>query len=281
MRRINILYRLLLLLMVNTIFSAYADTPYVELVAIDNNGEMFTIEIFKSERSQNKIDVVIYQNSNPAEKIHGTGTGFRDFYYVNTDTPLFDITFQNGDLKKLQPFKKIMYIYNNYGDSFIAPKDTKDPGWRIPYIVYKKDGVVITPITSLSNPENASNCKPNSPLNLYDFLETNMEIRSVSDIFKQLKLKDFSMGESNGITSFKKDGISIYYYFEEMNASDSFNISFPSVKDAEKFISIITDDERWVPQTNYFGKTIGYKFNRVTISYDFDNFSDVTIIGER
>lgn len=81
----------------------------------------------------------------------------------------------------------------------------------------------------------------------------------------------------------KKDGITIDYYLEEMEgASDCFNIKFPSVNDAKKFVSAIVKDNRWVPQKNYFGQIVDLKYKKVTVSLiSIEDFASVGICSDR
>lgn len=105
----------------------------------DVNGMDFTIELYESP-ANNNFDIIIYKNDDPSEKIYGHGTDLhRGFLYMNTDTGLFDISFANGEFKKAQPFKNIFCIFYEDDNRFIAPKETRDPGWRLAYKVLPPD----------------------------------------------------------------------------------------------------------------------------------------------
>lgn len=134
----SIIFKAVLLLgMLSSILTAHAKTPDYTFIVTDNSGMEFTIEFYPDDPNLNSGDFVFYKNSDPSTKIYGHGTDLRrGFFYINTDSPLFDIEFANGMMDKLQPFKNICYLYYTDGDYFFAPKDTKDPGWRIPYVVH-------------------------------------------------------------------------------------------------------------------------------------------------
>lgn len=126
--------------MLSGILTSNAAKALSKLAVTDVNGMDFTIEVYESSANNNSIDVIIYKNDNPSEKIYGQGTDLhRGFYYMNTDTGLFDIVFANGEFKKAQPFKKIFYIYCDEDNRYIAAKDTKDPGWRLAYKLLPPD----------------------------------------------------------------------------------------------------------------------------------------------
>lgn len=265
---------LLSLLCLFSAFCAHANEPYVELIATDNDGMKFTIELYVSDSDGRKIDLVLYKNSDPSTRYYGTGTDLnRGFYYVNTDSPLFDFTLPKGDYKTYQPFKNILYVHYGQNNFFVTPKDTRDPELKIPYIVHKKEGQIVTPVDNASGSNQVA-------LQLSDFITSDMQPKDRNVIFRTLQQKGFSgsKDESNEITTLKNGSVSIDHYIEEMEGNaDCFNISFPSADEAQKFISDIADDRRWTRQTNYFGKTVGWKYNRVTISAILEDFPDVSI----
>lgn len=267
-------FRLLGLLCLISAFCAHADEPYVELIATDNDGMKFTIEMFVPDTTANHIDLILYTNSDPSTKYYGTGTNLgRGFYYINTDSPLFDFSLPKGDYKTFQPFRNILFVYYEPDNFFVSPKETRDPGLKIPYILHKLEGKVVAPADNASGSNQAV-------LQLSDFITSDMQPKNISLIFQTLQRKGFSKStdESNEITTLKNGSISIDHYLEEMEGNaDCFNISFPSADEAQKFISDIADDRRWTPQTNYFGKTVGWKYNRVTISAILEDFPDVSI----
>lgn len=126
--------------MLSGILTSNAARALSKLAVTDVNGMAFTIEVYESSANNNSIDVIIYKNDNPSEKIYGQGTDLhRGFYYMNTDTGLFDIAFANGEFKKAQPFKNIFFIYCDEDNRYIAAKDTKDPGWRLAYKLLPPD----------------------------------------------------------------------------------------------------------------------------------------------
>lgn len=116
----------------------YGANPDFVFSATDNDGMKFTIEAFESETNERHVDLIIYKDSEPDNKIYGNGTLLPGgYYYVNTDTPLFNIAFPKGKYEEMQWHKQILYMYID-GGLFIAPKATKDPGWRIAYKFVKR-----------------------------------------------------------------------------------------------------------------------------------------------
>lgn len=150
-----------------------AEELFAKLHSQDYSGMKFTVEVYKSPINEHTIDLIIYKDATPLNKIYGKGTDLgRGFYYVNTDSHLFDIVFRNGDFKTIQPFKNKLYIYYCEDDFFIAAKDTIDSGWRIPYVLNMND----------------NNKTPD--LSLSDFLTPEMKMRNVLEIFKDCKVTD-------------------------------------------------------------------------------------------
>lgn len=195
---------------------AYAAEPRATLVATDSNRMKFTIEVYDSERYESGVDLIIYKNSDPSNKIYGNGTDLRrGFIYANTDSPLFDIAFPKGPLKTLSPFKTIFYIYYEKGNYFIAPKDTKDPGWRIPYVVHKKSAATT-----------------DTQLKLSDFLGQDMDMR-YADIAPKLEKR--------------RDCKAIYYenFSDDGDGKKEISIFFPDIEDASKFISPLKNNKNW------------------------------------
>lgn len=268
MRKFIVLLTFILQLEIVPCACADSQVPHVELVATDSNGKNFTIEVYRLDESGNRIDVVFFENSNPHNKIYGHGTDLRrGFYYINTDTPLFDISFPKGEYKTMQPFKNILDIYYCEDDFFIAPKDTKDPEWRIPYIVHKANGKPVIPTENETD-----RALDSSTLNISDFLTSDMKMRNISDIFHSLSVKGFSEVSENSdeVKMLKKDNCTIDYYLEMMGGGkgeDCFSITFPSIDHAKNFIQFISKSDSWTPKTNYLGNTIGWKKNRITIEY--------------
>ena len=283
MRKSIVLITCIVLNVILSCASANQNVPYVELVATDYKGKNFTIEVYESDRSENSVDVVFYENSNPSNKVYGKGNFLRGGYcYINTDSPLFDFSFPKGDYKTLQPFKKILYIYNDDESNFvIAPKDTKDPGWRIPYVVHKRNGKLITPVGATTH--QADN---NPTINISDFLTSDLTLRSVPEIFGSLSSKGFSeiSDPTDEVRNFKKGEYSIDYYLEEMEGEkgeDSFNITFPSDEEAKNFVQSATKSGSWTSKTNYFGNTIGWQNKRISINYLDISPESVTITYKR
>ena len=210
---------------------AYAAEPFVTLVATDSNGMKFTIEVYESERHEWAADLIIYKNSDPSNKIYGNGTDLRrGFIYANTDSPLFDIAFPKGPLKTLSPFKTIFYIYYEKGNYFIAPKDTKDPGWRIPYVAHKKSAATT-----------------DSQLKLSDFLGQDMDMR-YADIAPKLEKRGFSHSEDEYGDKFTKGNCNITYYedfSDDGEGKKEISIIFLDIEDASKLISPLKTNKNW------------------------------------
>lgn len=266
MNKLSILRIFVVLIASLSIVPTRAEELYAKLHAEDYTGMKFTVEVYKSSINENKIYLIIYKDATPMNKIYGNGTDLgRGFYYVNTDSQLFDIVFRNGNFRTVQPFKNKLYIYYCDDDFFIAAKDTIDSGWKIPYVLNMND----------------NNKTPD--LSLSDFLTPEMKMRNVSDIFKDLQNKGFCLSTNGDIKQFHKDGTSIDYYMDEMeSASDCFYIKFPSVNDAKKFVSAIVKDNRWVPQKNYFGMTVDLKYKKVVVSIiSIEDYASVGICSDR
>ena len=266
--------------MFTSFIGGYAASHNLEFLVTDHSGMKFIIEYKLPDTEVNHVDLVFYKCSDPSNRVYGHATDFgRGFFYINTDTPLFDFTFPKGEFKDMQPFKNICFLFYEDGEYVLAPKETKDPGWRIPYLLYKREGVIVAPEAA---PTENNNKKPS--LQSSDFLTSDLKLKPISEISQSLRKMGFAetTDDDSGTKEYTKGDLSITYYFEEMEGGDDcFTLYFTTVADAQEFIAPMTRDKKWKQQINYSGEVIGLKYNRTAIFYNFNDFPDVTICYRR
>ena len=241
--------------------SACAAEPDVKLVGTDSNGMKFTMEIvYPSDENSRNYNMIFYKNSDPSNKIYGKGTDLgRGFFYVNTDTPLFDMAFPKGNYSQFQPFKKILFVYYEKNDYFVSPKETIDPSLRIPYVVGSKKG----------QKEKAAHAT-GTELIFSDFPLQGMSYYTLAEM---LKKKGFSENENpqTGEIVFKKGETEVSYsedFDDDGGGSRCISITLPSFDDGWKFIKPLQDDAEWRMKRAPMGETYTSANGKIKIYHE-------------
>lgn len=139
MKKILTIRIFILVIAVLFIFPSFAAETCRKFVATDNSGMKFVIELTFSDERTAGFDAVIYKKSQPSNKIYGYGIGAledtrKSMYF---DSGLFRILFPKGPLTKLG-LETILYMFQNGDKLYIAARNSKDPGLRIPCVEVKQ-----------------------------------------------------------------------------------------------------------------------------------------------
>lgn len=112
---------------------ANAKTHTLKISFVDTKAQKYYVEVEYEDNREWDSDVIIYNNSDPSNKIYGKGIGIRKNWQMVFDERVL-INFDKG-----QKDESLYHLLKDKTGYYFAPMDTRDPRWRIPCTIVKSN----------------------------------------------------------------------------------------------------------------------------------------------